>query len=153
MCFRGLQSTIGPGDKSQYHNAVACGSAVNSVRSSMQDIGATHTLPRCGTDLFATDSRKSWPEKQDPKTFLNRARKGCKLRKLRDETGQKAYNAFTPSFFSRYCRLTCAHSFGVRDLSGTSSSSITAQPLNFTSFKARNTAGRSTRPRPSSTKR
>ena len=40
--------------KSQYHNAVACGLAVNSVRAKVDDIAATHTLPRCGTDFFAT---------------------------------------------------------------------------------------------------
>jgi hypothetical protein len=49
--------------KSQYHNAVACGSAVPNIGSSVNDIAATHTLPRCGTDFLATESRKALSEK------------------------------------------------------------------------------------------
>jgi hypothetical protein len=48
-----------PLNKSQYHNAVACGLAASDIRSGV-DIAATHTLPRCGTDFFTT-----WPTFRD----------------------------------------------------------------------------------------
>ena len=49
--------------KSQYHNAVACGLAANSIRPSVHDIAATHTLPRCGTDFFSHREHNNRMEK------------------------------------------------------------------------------------------
>src|SRR5262245_1462368 len=58
-----------------------------------------------------------------------------------------------PIFSSRYFLLIIAHSRGVRDLSGTLSSSTTAHPLNLTALNALKTPGRSPLTLPSSTNR
>jgi hypothetical protein len=42
---------------------------VNSMGSSVHNSAATHTLPRCGTDLFATETRETLSEKQEPTNF------------------------------------------------------------------------------------
>src|SRR5262249_105791 len=57
------------------------------------------------------------------------------------------------SFSSMFFLLIWAASFGLPGLSATLSSATTAQPRNFTLSIALKTAGRSTCPRPSSTKR
>src|SRR5205085_6523897 len=72
---------------------------------------------------------------------------------VNDRNTKGRLHMVTPIFSSRYFWLISAHSLGVRRLSGTASSSTTAQPRKLTLCKASNTAGRSTRPRPSSTKR
>src|SRR5208282_5490361 len=59
----------------------------------------------------------------------------------------------SPSFSSTYFLLMTADSLGVRALSGTASSSTIPHPRKFILRSAASTAGRSTEPRPSSTKR
>src|SRR5207249_7537865 len=70
-----------------------------------------------------------------------------------DGNPERRIHTVTPSFSSRYFLLMAPDSFGVRALSGTTSSSTIAQPRKFTLCKAANAAGRSTRPLPNSTKR
>src|SRR5207302_4076886 len=70
-----------------------------------------------------------------------------------DGDSERRFHTVTLSFSSRYFLLISAHSLGVRVLSGTASSSTMAQPRKLTLCKASNTSGRSTRPRPNSTKR
>src|SRR5437899_105110 len=70
-----------------------------------------------------------------------------------DRNSERRVHMAYPSFSWRYLLLRIAESFGVPALSGTLSSSTIAQPRKPTWWSALNIPGRSTWPRPSSTKR
>ena len=66
---------------------------------------------------------------------------------------ERRTHTVSPILSSRYFLEITADSLGVRDLSGTLSSSTTAHPRKLIFFSAAKTAGTSTLPRPNSTQR